>query len=274
MKKFLKALPFIFLLSFVVTCVSMNVFAEETSIELGDVNSDGQINASDALAVLKHAAKISTVDAALADINKNGTVDATDALWILKYAARLISDFSDETLNATPVPTATPVPASENIKKVKNEIKANGYKEDTVYYIPYSVSENDTLYAFIVYYSDEDVLQLELSYYEEFSATEASSAGLFMPVTGETTEAYFSVGYSYGDYYEYFDAKASINPAMVTKNSKITYAKVDSYGVDDAETAQILSEAETLTKDSLLLWNDILIDETGLGLKDLGFVKY
>lgn len=274
MKKFLKALPIIFLLSFVVTCVSMNVFAEETSVELGDVNSDGQINASDALVVLKHAAKISTADAALADINKNGAVDATDALWILKYAARLIPDFSDETLNATPVPTATPVPVSENIKKVKNEIKSKGYKEDTVYYIPYSVSNNDTLYTFLVYYEDEDLLQFELSYYEEFGDTDASSAGLYVPITGGSTEAFFSVGYAYGDYYDYFDAKATINPGTVSKNSKITYTEVESYGIDAADAAEILVEAETITKDSLSMWNDILKDETGLGLKDLGFVYY
>lgn len=63
---------------------------------LGDVNDDKLVNASDALLVLKHAAKLIQLDAtqsATADVTKEGTINASDALQILKYAAKLIDSF-------------------------------------------------------------------------------------------------------------------------------------------------------------------------------------
>lgn len=73
------------------------VHAEGNKV-LGDVNGDGDINATDTLSVLKHAAKISTLNSnqqSMADVNKDGKLNATDALWILKYAARIIDSFDD-----------------------------------------------------------------------------------------------------------------------------------------------------------------------------------
>ena len=67
---------------------------------LGDVAVDGQINANDALAVLKHAAKVAVLDAngmLFADVNGDKEVNANDALDILKYAAKMITEFKGET---------------------------------------------------------------------------------------------------------------------------------------------------------------------------------
>lgn len=64
--------------------------------KLGDVNGDGYINASDALLVLKHSAKLSLLDEEQqlrAEVVKDGNIDASDALNILKYAAGLIKSF-------------------------------------------------------------------------------------------------------------------------------------------------------------------------------------
>lgn len=64
--------------------------------DLGDVDVSGVIDASDALNVLKYAAKISTleeVQLGVADVDKSGNVDATDALYILQYAAKIIVRF-------------------------------------------------------------------------------------------------------------------------------------------------------------------------------------
>ena len=61
-----------------------------------DVNSDGAIDATDALQVLYIAAKLKTPTAAetqAADVTHDEIVDATDALQILKYAAQLITSF-------------------------------------------------------------------------------------------------------------------------------------------------------------------------------------
>lgn len=68
----------------------------EVPYTLGDVNDDGNVNALDALAVLKHAARIEILegDALLAgDVTKNNTADAQDALKILQLAAGIIDSF-------------------------------------------------------------------------------------------------------------------------------------------------------------------------------------
>lgn len=60
---------------------------------IGDVNTDGNIDAEDALSVLKHAAKLEILigqSLEVADTSEDGHVDAEDALRILKKAARLI----------------------------------------------------------------------------------------------------------------------------------------------------------------------------------------
>ena len=64
---------------------------------LGDVNDDTYNNASDALQVLKFAAKLETpteTQALAANVNRDGYINASDALMILKYAAKLISDWN------------------------------------------------------------------------------------------------------------------------------------------------------------------------------------
>lgn len=63
---------------------------------LGDVNADENINAQDALAVLKHAAKIqelNDVQMLAADVVKDDNINAQDALQILKKAAQIIESF-------------------------------------------------------------------------------------------------------------------------------------------------------------------------------------
>jgi len=76
--------------------VTLNKSPKPASVTLGDVNNDNSINATDALAVLKHAAKIEilTGDALeAADVIDIGTINAEDALQILKKAAKLIEEF-------------------------------------------------------------------------------------------------------------------------------------------------------------------------------------
>jgi len=65
-------------------------------ISVGDVDNNGFINASDALLVLKHAARIEVLveeESLKADVNQDKSIDSEDALTILKYAAGLIEEF-------------------------------------------------------------------------------------------------------------------------------------------------------------------------------------
>lgn len=63
-------------------------------LEKGDCNGDKLINAQDALAVLKHAAKITILpDESVGEVTGDGLVNAQDALKILKLAAHVIEAF-------------------------------------------------------------------------------------------------------------------------------------------------------------------------------------
>ena len=59
---------------------------------LGDVNSDGFVNANDALLLMRYALGLvsaSQLDLSVADYNQNGTTDANDALAIMRHALGL-----------------------------------------------------------------------------------------------------------------------------------------------------------------------------------------
>ncbi len=91
------------------------IFAEEQkeSYYYGDVDTSNSVDASDALIVLKHAAKLEIIaeelPLVLADITKDTVIDSSDALEILKVAAKL----SDPVLYV-PDEGETEVPDTEN----------------------------------------------------------------------------------------------------------------------------------------------------------------
>lgn len=71
---------------------------EDIEIATGDVNSDNNINAEDALEALKFAAKLTELDEnahVRADVDRDKDVNAKDALYILQYAAHIISSFDE-----------------------------------------------------------------------------------------------------------------------------------------------------------------------------------
>lgn len=74
--------------------------ADVTKIAIGDVNADGEVDAQDALTVLKVTAGM-TEDYVerVADVNGDAAIDASDALNILKYVAGMGS--ADELLKYT-----------------------------------------------------------------------------------------------------------------------------------------------------------------------------
>lgn len=243
--------------------ISTTVFAAE----LGDVNSDSQINASDALAVLKHAARIENADTTLSDVSKDGVVDSTDALLILKYAARLIPDFSLESINK-------PTP-SDNIEKLKNHIKTNGTDDgDGIPYISYSYG--DTVYVTICYSTEDDILWLNTSYAEYIESDNLSILA--------TANLYDLGGENIGDYYEefyydeenlgYFCAEATIYPLTLTSADNINFTEYESLNYSDEDKTVALDTANQFFHTALYAWEDVIKTETGLTLKDLGFTNY
>ncbi len=77
-----------------------NAFKEqEKDIVYGDINNDGDINATDALMALQHSVRLIELDetqSAAADVDGNGGIDAADALCILQYSVQLITRFPVE----------------------------------------------------------------------------------------------------------------------------------------------------------------------------------
>ena len=76
------------IISFVVifSVVFCNVFVTQASNPVGDVNGDGKVNSSDALAVLRYSVGLSTgiKDMKPGDIDHNGKINSNDALIILR----------------------------------------------------------------------------------------------------------------------------------------------------------------------------------------------
>lgn len=72
-------------------------FENDKKYTLGDVNDDTFIDASDALMILKHSAKLELLterQQLAANVNNDLYIDASDALLVLKYSAKLISDWN------------------------------------------------------------------------------------------------------------------------------------------------------------------------------------
>ena len=65
----------------------------------GDVDNNGKVDASDALAVLQHSVELRGLGGAeltAADVDANGQTDASDALCILQRSVGLIEEFPVE----------------------------------------------------------------------------------------------------------------------------------------------------------------------------------
>lgn len=78
---------------------SIFVTAEDSKKSYGDVDASGEIDANDALGILKYVAKLAVFDEQqekVADVNGDTVIDAVDALNILKYVAKMIDKFPVE----------------------------------------------------------------------------------------------------------------------------------------------------------------------------------
>lgn len=77
--------------------VTVSIRVGESAALWGDVNGDGKVDSTDAVLLLRYAAKLSvTIDTSVADVSGDGKIDSTDVVLILRYAAKLISKFPVE----------------------------------------------------------------------------------------------------------------------------------------------------------------------------------
>lgn len=138
-----KIVAMLFVFSFAIlacVCVSKDVYAadvESTPVYYyGDVDMNGHVAAEDALLVLKHVVKLTTIEGeiplVLAEVTGDGAISAEDALEILKTVVKLIE--VKEYLVPTPEPTATPEPTPEPTPT----------PEPVEYYIPAAFAETTT----------------------------------------------------------------------------------------------------------------------------------
>jgi arabinoxylan arabinofuranohydrolase len=69
-------------------------FSQDNSGELGDINSDGQIDALDSVLIKKHILGIETIqNTKLADLNEDGEIDALDFVLMNQYLLGKITEF-------------------------------------------------------------------------------------------------------------------------------------------------------------------------------------
>ncbi len=75
------------------------------AIPLGDSNFDGEVNASDALAILKKAVgkSVTVFHQEVSDVNGDSVFDSKDALLVLKFAVKKIDKFPIEEITPTNV---------------------------------------------------------------------------------------------------------------------------------------------------------------------------
>ena len=108
LSKGIKGIMVFLCLALIVGSVGMIAYsAQDAASELhyGDVDQNGAVTAEDALAVLRHAARLSTIQDALsvqlADMDTSRSLDAADALEILQTAAKIIPERIYEGAEAT-----------------------------------------------------------------------------------------------------------------------------------------------------------------------------
>lgn len=293
---------------------NISIYADENVTEnllyKGDIDSDGSITATDALMVLKHAAKLDEVNTIIADVDEDMTVNATDALYILKYAAKLIAEFPGgntvkpettpeptetaspgpeetatpeptetvspdptETITPEPTETATPAPTLSPIDSIKEYVKTNGFDGENGEKIYGYTYEEGTVTAAISYIPETEKLVFSLKY-EEISDVETMLVSVEMDYDNSFDSVILEAGYEYGDFKQNYVAKAPIIPAEITAETKYEFTEVSSENCSDDEKNAILSMGDMYMETALYLWNSIITEDMSVSLADIGFTSY
>ncbi len=126
-----KILALSFSILFIFGCLSLSVFAEDTTVVLGDIDGDGQVKIADARIVLKMAAGITAPDISKADMNSDGIVSLEDARAVLAISIDLI-----ELPEKTGDNLISDDPNNEFIKLVSTKYNINPEALVAIYAVP------------------------------------------------------------------------------------------------------------------------------------------
>lgn len=111
----------------VVIAVGCMVCSSAASGKYGDLDNDGKINSSDALAVLKHSvgSTLLTGDSLVyGDVNADSNINSADALLVLQYAVGKISSFPAEKPSAPATKADILKCYTQAISKARTDIPA------------------------------------------------------------------------------------------------------------------------------------------------------
>ena len=108
--------------------VSLNTYANEL---YGDADSNGAVNAVDALKLRKYlAGKGEYVNFDNCDINYNGQIDAGDVQAVCKYLAKKVENLSPE-IHSTVTTSKKPARTNYTIEDISDSIYLTGRSEYT-----------------------------------------------------------------------------------------------------------------------------------------------
>lgn len=112
-------------------CLSLCVFAEETTVVLGDMDGDGEVKIADARIVLSMAAGITEPDVSKADMDSDGIVSLSDARAVLAISIDLF-----ELPEKTGDNLISDDPDNEYIKLISTKYKINPDALVAIYAVP------------------------------------------------------------------------------------------------------------------------------------------
>lgn len=242
--------------------------------EIGDANGSGAVDATDALMVLKHVVKLTSISNDLftaADVNGDGSIAANDALDILKYNVKIIPYFRAQVTSP-----------SVALELITNHVKTNG-----------EVNEDGTRYIYDWYYDDSDPtitynwipevdytpstgeLSFHLAYiYDNPSEGTSYLDNVKMVLNGKTGNAQYYVGISNADDEMVMEGlvSTSFDIGTVTKDSSFHYQ------ADTPQDLVIDEDWQALADEGILFalqeWDLFLQSKFNMTLQDLGFSAY
>lgn len=234
---------------------SLAVNASATGL-MGDVNSDGEINSADALAILIYSVGESSdsFSEAVADLNEDGFINSSDALMVLLISVGEIEISNDQEYeNAGSILIKAYVDKYYDVCDLDMDrfALAKELSDEFTLYIEYCPSTDQLIFS-LVYDTDDLYCWTSLYYFDEFYASVDMSTTFYFE--GE-------------EYYNY-----STGTVFLPEFNEIYYNIYDYDSIVYSESTYDLMETMCT---ALVYQSDIFLFETvnDVSMYDLGFTN-